>query len=136
MDALSDRFGRRRFLIGGWLLYAAVYLGFSRASSGWQTWALMAVYGVYYGMAHGVAKAYVADLVPPERRGTAYGAYNAVVGVIAFPASLIAGLLWQGVGDWGGFGASAPFLFGAALALAAAALLATSGQRRMKPISA
>lgn len=136
MGALSDRFGRRRFLVGGWLLYAAVYLGFSRASSGWQTWALMAIYGVYYGMTHGVAKAYVADLVPPERRGTAYGAYNAVVGVVAFPASLIAGLLWQGVGDWGGFGASAPFLFGAALALVAAALLATSGQRRTKPISA
>jgi MFS family permease len=126
MGALSDRFGRRRFLVGGWILYAAVYFGFARASSGWQTWALMAVYGVYYGMTHGVAKAYVADLVPPERRGTAYGAYNAVVGVVAFPASLLAGMLWQGVGSWTGFGPAGPFLFGAGLALVAALWLALS----------
>ena len=122
--AMSDRFGRRRFLVGGWLLYAGVYFGFARASSGWHTWALMAVYGVYYGLTHGVAKAYVADLVPPERRGTAYGVYSAAVGITALPASLVAGLLWQGAGRWGGFGPSAPFLFGAALALAAALMLA------------
>ena len=121
--ALSDRFGRRRFLIGGWLLYAVVYFGFARATAGWQTWVLMAVYGVYYGATHGVAKAYVADLVPRDRRGTAYGVYNAAVGVTAFPASLIAGLLWQGAGKWGGLGPGAPFLFGAGLALAAAVML-------------
>ena len=121
--ALSDRFGRRRFLVVGWLLYAAVYLGFAFASAGWQTWALMGVYGVYYGMTHGVAKAFVADLVPDERRGTAYGVYNAAVGVTALPASVIAGLLWQGAGTWKGLGAGAPFLFGAVLALAAAVML-------------
>ncbi|MFH1866111.1 MAG: MFS transporter [Candidatus Eisenbacteria bacterium] len=122
--ALSDRFGRRRFLVGGWLLYAVVYLGFARASAGWHTWALMAVYGVYYGMTHGVAKAYVADLVPAERRGTAYGVYSAAVGVTALPASVIAGVLWQGVGGWRGVGPGAPFVFGAVLALAAALMLA------------
>ncbi|MBN2565048.1 MAG: MFS transporter [Candidatus Eisenbacteria bacterium] len=124
MGALSDRFGRRRFLVVGWVLYAVVYLGFARATAGWQTWGLMGAYGVYYGMTYGVAKAYVADLVPAEKRGTAYGVYNAVVGVVAFPASLIAGLLWQGFGKWSGFGPSAPFLFGAVLALVAAVLLA------------
>jgi MFS family permease len=66
----------------------------------------------------------VADLVGPAQRGTAYGLFNAVVGVTALPASLIAGLLWRGVGAWQGFGASAPFLFGAVLSLVAAALLA------------
>ena len=123
--ALSDRFGRRRFLVVGWLLYAVVYLGFARATAGWHTWALMGVYGVYYGMTHGVAKAFVADLVPPERRGTAYGIYSAAVGVMALPASLIAGVLWQGVGGWGGFGPSAPFLAGSALALVATIMLAS-----------
>ena len=123
--ALSDRFGRRRFLVGGWLLYALVYLGFSKASAGWHTWALMAVYGIYYGMTHGVAKAYVADLVPPERRGTAYGVYSAAVGITALPASLMAGVLWQGVGGWKGFGPGAPFLAGSVLALVAALLLAS-----------
>ncbi|MFH1501815.1 MAG: MFS transporter [Candidatus Eisenbacteria bacterium] len=131
MGALSDRFGRRRFLVGGWLLYAAVYVGFARASAGWQTWALMGVYGVYYAMTHGVAKAYVADLVPAERRGTAYGVYSAAVGVTAFPASLIAGVLWQGAGRWTGLGPGAPFVFGAVLAFAASAmLLALSASER------
>ncbi len=124
--ALSDRFGRRRFLVIGWILYALVYAGFAAATEGWHTWTLMSVYGVYYGLTHGTAKAYVADLVPAERRGTAYGIYNAAIGVMAFPASLIAGLLWQGAGGWGGLGPSAPFVFGAALALAATLLLVLS----------
>ncbi|MGD8813628.1 MAG: MFS transporter [Anaerolineales bacterium] len=121
--ALSDRVGRKRVLIGGWLLYALVYVGFAHAGSGWQAWALMAVYGVYYGLTEGVAKAFVADLVPAERRGTAFGLFNAAVGVMVFPASAIAGLLWQGVGDWSGFGQSAPFLFGAILSLLATLML-------------
>jgi MFS family permease len=65
----------------------------------------------------------LADIVPVELRGTAYGTYNAVVGLLAFPASLIAGILWQGVGSWSGLGPSAPFLFGASLAFLAAILM-------------
>jgi MFS family permease len=122
--SLSDRIGRRKLIIGGWLLYAAVYLGFGLARTGWQVWALYAVYGLYYGLAYGTALALVADLVPAEVRGTAYGTYNAMLGIMAFPASVIAGLLWQGAGKWTGFGASAPFLFGSAMALLSAALMA------------
>jgi len=84
---------------------------------------LYALYGVYYGLAYGTTKALVADLVPAELRGTAYGTYNAVLGLLDFPASLIAGLLWGGVGSWKGFGAPAPFLFGAVMALSAAVLM-------------
>ena len=131
--ALSDRFGRRGFLVGGWLLYAVVYLGFAKATAGWHTWVLMAVYGVYYGMTHGVAKAFVADLVPADRRGTAYGVYSAAVGVTALPASIIAGVLWQGVGGWHGFGPGAPFLAGSILALVAAVLLASMRGRPTEP---
>ena len=122
--ALSDRVGRRRLIVGGWLTYGLIYLGFALAGAAWQVWGLFALYGIYYGMAEGAAKALVADLVRPEQRGTAYGVYNAAVGLAALPASLIAGLLWQGAGGWRGFGPSAPFLFGAVLALAAGALLA------------
>jgi len=121
---LSDRVGRRRVLVGGWLVYAAIYLGFALAGAGWHVWALYAVYGVYYGLSYGTAKAMVADLVPGALRGTAYGTYNAVLGILDFPASLLAGILWQGVGGWEGLGPSAPFYFGAALALTAAALMA------------
>jgi MFS family permease len=122
--SLSDRVGRRRLIIGGWLVYAAIYLGFAFAQESWQFWGLYVVYGLYYGMAFGTANALVADLVPEALRGTAYGTYNAVIGLLAFPASFIAGVLWQGLGGWGGFGPSAPFLFGGAMALLAALLMA------------
>jgi sugar phosphate permease len=122
--SLSDRIGRRRLIVGGWLVYAAIYLGFAFAQTGWQIWALYVVYGLYYGMAYGTANALIADLVPSNLRGTAYGTYNAVIGILAFPASFIAGLLWQGLGAWEGFGPSAPFLFGGTLALIAALLMA------------
>jgi MFS family permease len=120
--ALSDRVGRRWLIAGGWLAYAALYLGFALADQAWQVWALYALYGVYYGMVEGTAKAFVADIVGADQRGTAYGVYSAAVGLAALPASLIAGLLWQGAGGWAGFGPRAPFLFGAALALIAASL--------------
>jgi MFS family permease len=107
-------------IVGGWLAYAAIYLGFALAGAAWQVWVLYALYGVYYGLAYGTSKALVADLVPAELRGTAYGTYNAMIGLLDLPASLIAGLLWEGIGSWSGFGASAPFFFGAAMALAAA----------------
>ena len=122
--SLSDRIGRRRLIVGGWLVYAAIYLGFALAGAGWHVWVLYAVYGLYYGLAYSTTKAMVADVVPEELRGTAYGTYNAVLGILDFPASLIAGLLWQGAGVWEGFGPSAPFLFGGVMALIAAVLMA------------
>jgi MFS family permease len=122
--ALSDRVGRPRLIVAGWLAYGLVYLGFALAVAAWHVWALFALYGLYYGMVEGTARAMVADLVSPARRGTAYGVYNAAIGLTAFPASLIAGILWQGAGGWNGFGPRAPFFFGAGLALVAAALLA------------
>lgn len=123
VGSLSDRIGRRRVIIFGWLTYAAIYLGFALARTGWQAWVLYVLYGLYYGLTYGTTKAMVADLVPAELRGTAYGTYNATLGLIDFPASLIAGLLWQGVGPWMGWGPSAPFLFGAVLASVAALLM-------------
>lgn len=122
--SLSDRIGRRRLIIGGWLVYAAIYFGFALAQHAWQVWLLYVAYGLYYGLAYGVANALVADLAPENMRGIAYGTYNAVIGLLAFPSSLFAGILWQGVGGWAGFGPSAPFFFGGALALLAALLMA------------
>jgi len=117
LGALSDKIGRRKLILGGWIAYGLVYLGLALSQSGGQVWALFTLYGVYYAATEGSAKALVADLVPDEKRGTAYGLYNAAIGLVALPASLIAGLLWQGLGPWTGFGASAPFYFGAAMAL-------------------
>jgi len=111
--ALSDRLGRRRVITLGWLIYALVYLGFALASELWQVWLLFAGYGVYYGVVEGAARAFVADLVPEEKRGTAYGLYHGVVGLALLPASLIAGWLWQA------YSPAAPFYFGAGLAFIA-----------------
>jgi MFS family permease len=122
--SLSDRIGREKMIIGGWFVYALVYLGFGLADTVWHIWVLYILYGFYYGLAYGTSKAMVADLVPEELRGTAYGTYNAVLGMIDLPASLIAGFLWQGAGSWQGFGPSAPFLFGAGAALTAVVLMA------------
>lgn len=110
---LSDRLGRKKLLVFGWLLYSLVYLGFAYARTSWQVWVLYSLYGAYYGITDGVARAFVADMVNRERRGTAYGLYNMAVGVSALPASLAAGILWDR------FGSPAPFIFGAILALAA-----------------
>jgi len=122
LGALSDRIGRRKLIIGGWLAYGLVYLGFAFSQTGWQVWALFALYGFYYAATEGTARALVADFVPERTRGTAYGLFNAAIGITALPASLIAGLLWQGEGAWTGFGASAPFFFGAVMALLAGLL--------------
>ena len=113
MGILSDRLGRKRVIIVGWSIYALIYLGFAMATSVWQSWLLFAGYGLYYGAFEGVSRAMVADLVPVDRRGTAYGLYNGVVSAALLPASLIAGWLWQAVSP------AAPFYFGAALAFVA-----------------
>lgn len=119
---LSDRIGRGRLILFGWIAYAGIYLGLAAAKSGSQVWLLFALYGVYYALTEGSAKALVADLVPDEQRGTAYGLYHAAIGVAVLPASLVAGVLWQGIGMWSGFGPSAPFYFGAFMALGAGIL--------------
>lgn len=121
--SLSDKVGRKRLIIGGWLVYAVIYLGFGLAQAAWHVIVLYIIYGFYYGLTFGTTKAMLADLVPEHLRGTAYGTYNAVLGILDFPASVIAGVLWQGAGNWSGWGPSAPFLFGAGAALLAAVLL-------------
>jgi MFS family permease len=120
--ALSDRIGRRRLILFGWVVYGLIYLGFALAQTGAAVWVLFGLYGVFYALTEGSAKALVADLVPDEKRGTAYGLYSAGVGLAALPASLIAGILWQGIGSWQGFGPAAPFIFGMGMALAAGLL--------------
>ncbi|MBI2836254.1 MAG: MFS transporter [Chloroflexi bacterium] len=113
MGILSDKVGRKRIIIIGWSIYALVYLGFALATNIWQSWLLFAGYGLYYGAFEGVARALVADLVPAERRGTAYGLYNGVISAALLPASLIAGWMWDAINP------QAPFYFGAALAFVA-----------------
>jgi len=113
----SDRMGRRSIIGIGWIVYALVYGGFALATSPTTLIACFLVYGFYYGFAEGTEKAFIADLAPASRRGTAFGVYNAVLGVGSFVASVLFGLIWKQ------FGAPTAFGTGAVLALASTVLL-------------
>ena len=120
--ALSDRVGRRPLIVAGWLLYAAVYAGFSHATDPWHAWALFGVYGVVFGLTEGTEKALVADLVPARRRGTAFGWYQSTVGLAAFPASIAFGMVWDAYGSPAAFGMGAVLAVAAAVIMSAVAL--------------
>jgi MFS family permease len=115
---LSDRLGRRQVLVGGMVIFALVYGGFSLATRTWHVVVLFAVYGLYIAATDGVGKAFAVDLVPRDLRATSIGLLGTLTGVATLLASSIAGVLWDTVGP------QAPFLFGAAGAVFSAVLFA------------
>lgn len=118
--ALSDKIGRVKVMQAGWLIYAVSYIGFALANQAWQIWIIYIFYGFYYATTEGVSKALVARIVPDNQRGTAYGFFNASLGLMALPANLIAGFLWDKVTP------AATFCFGAGCAILALVLLSFS----------
>jgi MFS family permease len=113
---LSDRIGRKRIIVAGWGIYAITYIGFALVSPMWHivyVILLFALYGFYYGAVEGVTRAFVADIVPREKRGTAYGLYHGAIGLSLLLASVTAGLLWEAIDP------VATFFFGAAMAVVA-----------------
>jgi len=120
---LSDRIGRRRTLLVGFALYGLIYLGFGFTGRVVYVWLLLAAYGVFYGITHGALSAYVADLAPPDMKGTAFGLFHTTDGVFKLLASIIFGALYQGFGPKSG--PVAAFSFGAGMALIAGFLLWT-----------
>jgi MFS family permease len=114
---LSDRFGRKPPIVVGWAVYALVYVGFALSTSAIAFIVWFLVYGIYFALSEGAEKALVADLTPHGRRGTAFGYYNAALGVGALVASVLFGFVYERVG------AAAAFEMGAALAGVAAILL-------------
>ncbi|MDD5748122.1 MAG: MFS transporter [Actinomycetota bacterium] len=114
---LSDRIGRKKTLVLGFLLYCCIYVGFAFAQRILYLWLLIGAYGIFYGLTEGVTKAYVADLAPEEFKGTAFGLYHTTDGVCKLLASVIFGLIWQLVGP------AAAFLTGASLSAIASIVL-------------
>ncbi|MHB1243590.1 MAG: MFS transporter, partial [Gaiellaceae bacterium] len=123
LGALSDRVARPSVLTAGLVVFALVYLGFALAPGSWAVWPLFAVYGVYIAATEGVAKAWVADFVPPGATGTAYGLFAAASGGALLVASVVAGLLWSRISP------AAPFLLGATTALCALLLIVSRPRR-------
>ena len=114
---LSDRVGRRTAIAFGWGLFVVAYGGLALASAAWHVWVLFGVYGLFTALTEGPERALVADLAPAAGRGSAFGAFYAVTGIMTLPASLLTGVLWQA------YGGGVALLSGAVLALVAAVLL-------------
>lgn len=119
LSALSDRFGRVRFIVGGWLAYGLFYLGLGMLQPGTplMLFGLFAFYGLFAAATEGVEKALVADLAPHRLTGTAFGWFNLISGVMLLPASIVFGWIYQQAGAMAAFG------FSAACALTATILL-------------
>ncbi|KJS48346.1 MAG: MFS transporter [Peptococcaceae bacterium BRH_c23] len=129
---LSDKIGRERLIIFGYLLYSVIYFGFGRTSSPVVLILLFAFYGLYSAATDGVQKAMVSDLIDKNKSGTGLGLYNSIVGITLLPASVIAGLLYDNVNN------QAPFYYGSVMALVATFLMIIfywSGKRTLKQCS-
>ncbi|MCL4457608.1 MAG: MFS transporter [Nitrospirae bacterium] len=112
----ADRFGRKRVILLGFILFAILYYGFAIASDTKAIWILFGFYGLFMGLTEGVQKAFLATIIPQDFKATAFGVYNTVIGIAMFPASLIGGWLWDNISP------SATFYFGSITASLSAAL--------------
>lgn len=123
---ISDKIGPKKVLFSGFLLFSIIYLFFGLTNNSLILWFLFPFYGIYMALTEGVGKAYISNLVPQEKTGTAFGVYQATIGLCTFFASLIAGLLWTYIG------VSAPFIFGSVMAIISAFLFVVL-EKKIKP---
>lgn len=114
---LSDKIGRERLIIFGYIMYSIIYFGFGRTSSKVMIIMLFALYGLYSAATDGIQKALVSDIIPKDKRGTGLGLYNCLLGITLLPASIIAGWLYDNINN------RAAFYYGSVLALIAAVLM-------------
>ena len=121
LGALSDTLGRRPLIIAGFMVFSLVYLGFAFASKPWHIWILFIAYGLYSAATDGIQRSYIADLTPAGKRGMGMGTFNALIGLAALPASVLAGFLWNIKGPIAAFG------FGSLMAFIACLLLLILG---------
>jgi len=127
--SLSDKIGRKPVIVTSFIYYSIIYYLFSISTSLWSVWFLFGAYGIYYGLSEGVFRAYIADLVSPGQRATAYGLFSTGIGLALFPASIIMGTLWDIFGSRWAFTASAGFsLLGFLIFLISLAL----GRKKLK----
>jgi len=113
---IADKIGPKKVLFSGFLLFSVIYLFFGLTNASFILWILFPFYGIYMALTEGIGKAYISNLVPQEKAGTAFGVYQTTIGLCTFFASLIAGLLWTYIG------VSAPFIFGSVMAVISAFL--------------
>ncbi len=131
LGSLSDRIGRKKVINAGWAIYAFVYISFAllvflppRLQVA-ATFILFAIYALFYAFSEGAEKAFVADLVSGDQRGSAYGMFNFAIGMGALPASILLGLIYSTFDKIiPGFGGTVAFGFGGMIAVISMILLA------------
>ncbi len=114
---LSDKIGRKRVLVWGYLTFSLVYFGFAFCNTKLMMALIFVIYGGYTAMTAGAERAFIVEAAPPQLIGTMLGLHSMLAGIALLPASVIAGLLWDGIG------AAAPFIFGGGLSLLSAVIL-------------
>lgn len=114
---LSDKIGRKKLLVTGYLLFALVYFGFAVCTHRALLILIFVLYGGFTAMTAGVERAFISELAPKELKGTMLGLHSTLAGIALLPASLIAGLLWEHIGAY------APFVYGGVMALLSAVIL-------------
>jgi len=107
----ADKFGRKRVILLGYVLFAIIYYGFAIARDTTAIWVLFGFYGLFMGLTEGIQKAFLATIIPPDFKATAFGVYNTAIGLAMFPASLIGGWLWDHISP------SATFYYGSVTAI-------------------
>lgn len=111
LGAVSDKIGREKVIIFGYLMFSVTAAGFVVFNSPAAFIVLFALYGVMYAAVDGNQRAYVSDLAKEHLRATALGTFHTITGLMALPASILAGILWENIGP------SATFIYGGTLAL-------------------
>jgi MFS family permease len=117
MGKLSDIIGRKNLLVPGYIAFSLCFFGFAFADNKLALGIVFGIYGIYTAMITGVERAFVAEIAPPDLKGTMLGLHSTVAGIALLPASIIAGVLWNN------FGSTVPFVFGACMALISSILL-------------
>jgi len=120
LGVLSDKIGREKVIILGYLLFSLTSFGFASFDSLWAFVVLFAFYGMTFAAIDGNQRAYVSDLAQHNLRATALGTFHTVTGIAALPGSLIAGLLWETISP------AAAFIYGGILGFVSAGLFAVS----------
>ena len=126
---LSDRVGRKRLLVSGYLTFSLVFFGFAFCITKPLMILIFVIYGVFTAMTAGVERAFIAEIAPPQLKGTRLELHSTLAGIALLPASVIAGLLWDGIGAY------EPFVYGSLMSLFSAVILATKLRQTPKAIS-
>lgn len=118
--ALADRMPRHHILLLGAAVLVLANLMLAGASNATVVLLGVALWGLHMGLTEGVFSAMIADAAPVNLRGTAFGVFNLMRGLLLLFASIIAGIMWEASGP------AATFITAAVLATFSMLLLMAS----------